>query len=156
MDTTSENTGSRGSETGKGGQLKSSTVKHIVTGAAGAQSHWGPLGGGEDIHPRVISLEERERWFHRSWVLGCSQGVRWLAHPGYLHVETSEGGTLILDFWSPNLQKHKFRMFSATQFGILCYTSPRTPHYQLLSLENLFLHLFPYNHLLLLYLPNIP
>lgn len=37
------------SEAGKGGQLRSSTVKHIVMGAAGAQSHWGLLGGGEDM-----------------------------------------------------------------------------------------------------------
>lgn len=110
---------------------------------------------------RIISLEERDRLSHRSWVLGRSQGVQRLAHPGYLHVGPQASGsprspqkegqtanTWILDFWSPELRKKKFLTFSATQFVVLGYSSPRRPRHPVLDqdtaiFEELLSPLFP-------------
>ena len=36
--------------------------------------------------------------------------------------------TLILDFWTPELQENTFLLFEANQFVALCYGSPRKPN----------------------------
>lgn len=40
-----------------------------------------------------------------------------------------EGSILILDFWPPALCENTLLPFCATQFVVLCYSSPRTPTY---------------------------